>query len=125
MRTILFFCLSISLVATTALLSGCSLGEGASPGQTVNDPAAALVIAHWVKGEQVDIAKGVNVVEFWAMWCGPCVGGMPHLSELQGAFAEDVTIVGISNEPLSTVPNPYTFDEITKSDPPYVSPYRL
>ena len=27
--------------------------------------------------------------------------------------------------PAPRLPNPYTFDEITKSEPPYVSPYRL
>jgi len=67
-------------------------------------PAGKLAIAHWVKGEEVDLSKGVNVVEFWATWCPPCRTSIPHLTALQKRFKDQgVNIIGVSDEPLRTV----------------------
>lgn len=67
-------------------------------------PAGELVIAQWVKGEEVDLSEGVNVVEFWATWCPPCRTSIPHLTKLQDRFKDrGVKIIGISREPLKTV----------------------
>jgi thiol-disulfide isomerase/thioredoxin len=73
---------------------------------TVGDKAPAIDIAHWVKGDQIEeFEEGkIYVVEFWATWCPPCRDSMPHLSELQEKLKDyDVTIVGVSDEPLQTV----------------------
>ena len=68
------------------------------------EPASELVIAQWVKGEEVDLSEGVNVVEFWATWCPPCRTSIPHLTKLQDRFKDrGVKIIGISREPLKTV----------------------
>jgi thiol-disulfide isomerase/thioredoxin len=67
----------------------------------IGDPAPALSIAKWVKGEPVaGFQKGKPyVVEFWATWCRPCVDGFPHLSKLQKQHAEKgLTIVGVTAE---------------------------
>lgn len=81
----------------------------------IGDKAPDIDIAHWIKGVKLDrrgaftpITKfgdgRVYVLEFWATWCGPCVGGMPHLSELQEKYADrDVTIIGVSDESLPKV----------------------
>ena len=65
---------------------------------TVGDPAPPLALGAWLKGEPIDtFEKGnVYVVEFWATWCGPCIGGMPHLSELQRRYEDEVTIIGVN-----------------------------
>ena len=62
----------------------------------IGDPAPALKQGVYIKGEPV---KGyeqgtVNVIEFWATWCGPCVKAIPHLSELQAEFGDKVVIIG-------------------------------
>lgn len=66
----------------------------------VGDDAPALTIDHWVKGDSVDGFKDgqVYVVEFWATWCGPCIYGMPHLSDLQDEWGDKVQIIGVSSE---------------------------
>lgn len=74
----------------------------------VGDSAPPLAIKTWIKGEPVnpaDTANGhVYVIEFWATWCGPCVMGIPHMSEMQDRFRpRGVTFVGVSTEAEQTV----------------------
>jgi thiol-disulfide isomerase/thioredoxin len=67
----------------------------------LGDPAPALAIAKWIKGEPVAkfAADKVYVVEFWATWCGPCIAGMPHLSKLQADYQDQgLTIIGVSTQ---------------------------
>lgn len=51
-----------------------------------------------VKGDNVtSLEKGkVYVVEFWATWCPPCRESIPHLSELQKQYKDQVTIIGVA-----------------------------
>nr|WP_161501606.1 TlpA disulfide reductase family protein [Rhodopirellula sp. SM50] len=71
----------------------------------VGDKSPGLEIAKWVRGEPVEdpLRDRVHVVEFWATWCGPCRAGMPHISELQSEFADDVTFIGVTREDEATV----------------------
>jgi thiol-disulfide isomerase/thioredoxin len=110
MKTILFFCISSALLTASTLLTGCTAGdESGTPQVQTSDnssgePAAALAVAHWVKGEPVDVSSGVHVVEFWATWCPPCLTSIPHLTELQEKFKDrGVNIIGVSDEELATV----------------------
>jgi thiol-disulfide isomerase/thioredoxin len=72
---------------------------------SVGDVAPPLQLTSWVKGSQVDAfqAGHIYVVEFWATWCGPCKAGMPHVSQLQDQYQDDVTFIGVSDENLETV----------------------
>lgn len=61
----------------------------------VGDPAPALSVETWVKGVPVPRFESgrVYVIDFWAMWCGGCIAGMPDLTRLQRDFAADAVTV--------------------------------
>ncbi|MCA9278710.1 MAG: redoxin family protein [Phycisphaeraceae bacterium] len=66
---------------------------------TVGDKAPELHLAEFVKGEPITGFESgrVHVVEFWATWCGPCISGMPHLSEVQKEYKEKgVHVMGVN-----------------------------
>lgn len=53
-----------------------------------------------VTGETIDLAAmtgTVFVIDFWATWCGPCVGEMPHMKELYAEYkGKGVEFIGVS-----------------------------
>lgn len=71
----------------------------------IGDAAPPLAIAEWVMGEPIEqLTSGqVYVVEFWATWCPPCRTSMPHISDLQTQYGDEVQFVGVTREDLETV----------------------
>lgn len=71
---------------------GASLGIGAL--------APPISVSRWMTGEPLTgLESGqVHVVEFWATWCGPCLSSMPHLSQLQTQYGENVRFIGVTRE---------------------------
>ncbi len=91
--------LSLAIPAAMVALCGGVLAQPA-PTLKVGDPAPALKIEKWVKGEAITgfEKERVYVVEFWATWCGPCRASIPHLTHLQKQYKDKgVTVVGISS----------------------------
>ena len=95
-------CIAPATAQTTPLIPVLPLAAAqasAEPAKTlaVGDKAPAIKVGNWVKGDPVNsFADGkVYVMEFWATWCGPCIRGIPHLTELQKNYQDKgVTIVG-------------------------------
>ncbi len=95
---------SLALVILASLfLAQSKSAERAKP--SLGGPAPKITGLTWIKGGPVEIKKGtVYVIEFWATWCPPCRYTIPHLTELQKKYKDkSVTVIGISNEPVSTV----------------------
>jgi len=90
-----------TILAASAVLLSTALAQAGDESRPfklmVGDPAPALSV-EWVKGDPVKSLQGdtTYVVEFWATWCGPCVRVMPHLSELQARFTDDVRVIGVN-----------------------------
>jgi thiol-disulfide isomerase/thioredoxin len=64
------------------------------------DAAPELKVAEWVKGAPITRFEPgkVYLVEFWATWCGPCIGNIPHLNALQKKYGKDgLVIIGMTN----------------------------
>ncbi len=65
---------------------------------SVGDKAPAISVESFVKGSPIEAFKPghIYVMEFWATWCGPCIRGMPHLTDVQKKFDGKATIIGVN-----------------------------
>src|SRR5215813_3515388 len=99
--------MTVTLRSRLALLLTCALAlltvaPGARAAEVTlkpGDPAPALHLSKWLKGEEVkEFEKGkVYVIECWATWCGPCIAAMPHVTELQRKYADQgVVVIGVN-----------------------------
>ena len=139
-------CLTL-LLTVTLLLAGCQSGNNAGNTGAANDNSSNENTAGDTADVSGPIAKGdayrdftatltdgseftlsdhegkVILLNFWATWCGPCVGEMPAFEKLQETYGEDLVLLAVnSGEDEGTVTsflekNGYTFPVVL--DPEY------
>jgi len=82
-----------------ALLLSALLLRAEEPSLKAGSPAPKLSASKWLNGDAVmSLEKGkVYVVECWATWCGPCIGAIPHISELNTQYKDKgVVFIGMN-----------------------------
>ncbi|QDT70683.1 Thiol-disulfide oxidoreductase ResA [Planctomycetes bacterium MalM25] len=104
------------VAALVACLTG--LASADSEMLTIGSSAPQLDVDHWFalgeapEGEEPEAPAPITafesgkvyVVEFWATWCGPCVGSIPHIHELQERYRDQgVTVISLSDESVDTI----------------------
>ena len=71
--------------------------------ELVGKPAPPFLskVDAWVNGEPLtedDLKGKVILLDFWAVWCGPCISTFPHLREWHEKYADKgLVIVGLTH----------------------------
>ena len=90
------------LIISLVILIG-TASNGYSQQELVGKPAPELQLGAGFNGidhKQVSLKKALGkvvMIEFWATWCGPCVGAFGHINELVNKFrGKEVVFISIS-----------------------------
>lgn len=66
----------------------------------IGQDAAEMNVESWANGEPLapeDLQGKVVLLDFWAVWCGPCIATFPHLKEWHEKYSEKgLVIVGVT-----------------------------
>lgn len=73
--------------------------SGGAPAGAVHSVAPGFVL-HDLDGQSLDLSNyrgKVVLLNFWATWCAPCRGEIPHFIDLQNRYrAQGFQVIGIS-----------------------------
>lgn len=77
-----------------------SIEHGRELAKLIGTKAPAMEIEDWANGDPLtvgDLKGNVVLLDFWAIWCGPCIATFPHLREWQEKYADKgLVIVGMT-----------------------------
>jgi thiol-disulfide isomerase/thioredoxin len=77
-----------------------SIEAGKKLVELIGKDAAPLEVDAWVNGSPLtdaDLKGKVVMLDFWAIWCGPCIATFPHLREWQEHYADKgLVIIGLT-----------------------------
>ena len=66
----------------------------------LGQPALPLTGATWLNGSELttdDLKGQVVLLDFWAVWCGPCIATFPHLRDWQEKYGDrGLKIIGVT-----------------------------
>jgi len=78
-----------------------AIAKGREYAAFVGKDAAPLVAKTWVNGTPVsdaDLKGKVVLLDFWAIWCGPCIATFPHLREWNEKYGDKgLVMVGVTS----------------------------
>jgi thiol-disulfide isomerase/thioredoxin len=75
--------------------------EGAKKmAELIGKDAAPLKVETWVNGSPLtddDLKGKVVLLDFWAVWCGPCIATFPHLREWNEKYGDKgLVMIGLT-----------------------------
>ena len=77
-----------------------SIEHGHKIAALIGKPAPVLNVEEWTNGSPLsaeDLKGKVVLLDFWAIWCGPCVATFPHLREWQEKYSDKgLVIIGMT-----------------------------
>jgi thiol-disulfide isomerase/thioredoxin len=87
----------VLILIAIVLIASSATAQYAVPNWSLSDVDGNETKFH----EELD--KGAVLVSYWALWCGPCLKELPHLNELAGEFADDLTVLAINTDTSRSV----------------------
>jgi thiol-disulfide isomerase/thioredoxin len=77
-----------------------SIASAKKLAELIGKDAAPLAVEAWVNGKPLtdaDLKGKVVLLDFWAVWCGPCIATFPHLRDWQAEYGDKgLVIIGVT-----------------------------